>query len=115
MKVMRMPEREQLIADATASTIRASELLAAAGDYPALPYLKAALAILRPDPAPRRKTTNAVAMEYLRMALVLLDDNGEVEAAGDVEEALMKLGEEFPELDDLEASARMDWWMSRRG
>lgn len=110
-----MAEREQLISDATAATIHASELLAAAGDYAALPYLKAALAILQPDSTPRRKTANAEAMLHLRMALVLLDDLGELEAAGDVEEALIKLGEDFPVLDDLEASARMDWWMSRRG
>lgn len=108
-----MADREQLIRTATDWTTRAVDMLSEAGEFQAVPYLKQAAAILKAEEKGGGDPANKVAMGLLRTALVLLDRNGESEAAGDVESALERLGEPFPVLSDLEASARIDWWLSR--
>jgi len=72
------------------------------------------IAILKAEHAGTIPPDNKVAMDLLRMALVLLDRDGEQDAATDVESALCKLGEPFPELTDLEASALLDSWAAKR-
>lgn len=57
---------------------------------------------------------NKVARSLLRMALVLLDRDGEMAAAADVASALDKLGEVSPPLTDAEATALLDQWEAQR-
>ena len=109
-----MDGREQLILKATDFAMQAASLLADAREYPAIPYLKQAVAMLNGEGDSASGRDSQVAMHLLRMALVLLDRDGEGEAAGDVESALERLGEPFPILSDIEASAKIDWWLSRR-
>lgn len=106
-------EQERFLIEARASTARTIQLLSAAERYEALPYLRQALALIgnrRVERGPRNRTT----LFLLRMAVVLLDRDGENEAAGDVESALAKLGEPFPELTESEANARIAWRLERR-
>ncbi|MES2058844.1 MAG: hypothetical protein V4564_23095 [Pseudomonadota bacterium] len=109
-----MADRKRLVLTATNLAQRASDLLGAAEEYQALPYLRQALAIMNAEEGGKTAPDNKAAMNLLRMALVLLDRDGECEAAGDVEGALGRLGEPFPVLSDIEASARIDWWASRK-
>lgn len=108
-----MADRKQGVLDATDLAVQAIELLLAAEEYEAMPYLRQAVAIMSAKESGKTAPDNKVAMSLLRMALVLLDRDGEFDAAGDVESALAKLGEPFPILSDLEANARIDWWESR--
>jgi hypothetical protein len=104
-----MKGREQAILTATDFAVQAVDLLSEADQFQAVPYLKQAVAILKAKEDSGSDPDNKVAMGLLRMALVLLDRNGEGEAAGDVESALERLGEPFPVLSDLEARECQDF------
>lgn len=104
-------ENEQLVLTATDLAVRAIDLLSAAEEYRALPYLRHAVAILNEEEI-QGAPDNKSARNLLRMALVLLDRDCEQDAACGVEIALAALGEPFPELSDLEAEALLDRWES---
>ncbi len=107
-------DRKQLVLATTILAQRAIQLLSMAEEYQATPYLRQAVAVMNAEECGKTGPDNRAAMNLLRMALVLLDRDGECEAAGDVECALGRLGEPFPVLSDVEASARIDWWTSRK-
>jgi hypothetical protein len=104
---------EANVVAATSLAAEAVKLLVEAERLHAVPYLRLAVAVLEQNETAEADPRNEAAMHYLRAALVLLERNGEDDAAGDVESALVHLGEPFPELSDVEANAKMDWWISR--
>jgi len=110
-----MAERDDLVLIATTLAARAVDVLTAAGEVAALPHIRQAVAILRDVPAtPSPRPDNKAAVSLLRMALTLLDRDGEIDAACDVDSALAKLGATFgPPLSEPEAMALLNWRLER--
>lgn len=105
-----MEGSEELISNAIGLAKQGIELLTEARDYRAQPYFRQALAILGETEGSAGVSDNRVARDLLRMAVALLDQNGEGVAAAHVEQALEQLGEPFPPLSEYEMAARLDWW-----
>ena len=108
-----MENPEQLISNTIRLAKRSIELLTKARDYRAQPYFRQALAILGETQGLSNPHGNRVAKDLLRMAVALLDQNGEGVAAAHVEQALEQLGEPFPPLSEYEMVARLDWWEAK--
>lgn len=114
MTANRAKEPEQALAEARSLAARMLQLLNTAQRYEVIPYLRQVMALIETVEGPKGASDNRTTLFLLHMALALLDRDGEIEAAGDVEGALLKLGQSFPELTDIEANARIDRWIERR-
>lgn len=107
-----MKRAERSIETAVALVAQAVALLTEAGQHEAVHYLKHGVALLSGTAAVSQGGCAMEAMVLLRSAFLQLEREGEIEAADDVASALQKLGEPFPELSDLEASAQIDVWIA---
>ncbi len=108
-----MRYRDHRVTNAADLALQAIELLDAVGECQAMPHLKQAVTILKEEAESSCDRGNRVAIRLLRMALVLLDRNGECAASIDVQTALDKLGALNPVLSEAESSALIDWRTAR--